>query len=229
MDLYPELESLLLKDKPAFISVTGAGGKSTFLRRFSSYLRKRGVSVLITTTTKVQNPLFYDWQTDYVFTDAASLFSAEPSYPCSVFYAEKSSVDIKKMTAPDEAILKTLLKRFDVIISEADGSRCLPLKLHSERDPVVPEFTTATVSIMGASAYGKPAADVCFGYEGDKVADAGFYQYLIDDKEGALKRVKGSSVLLINQCDEYGFAALKELKAPCPIFFSSIDKGEYYV
>lgn len=229
MDLYSELTPRLLASRPAFISVSGAGGKSTFLRRYAAFLKNEGLTVLITTTTKVQSPVFFDWGTDYVFTSAADIFSTELEKPCTAFYAERSSVDIKKVTAPDEAILRVLLSRFDVVICEADGSRCLPLKLHSERDPVIPEFTTATVAVMGASAFGHPASDVCFGYDGDRVADRDFYQYLIDEPEGVLKRAAGESVIIVNQCDGYDYSALLGLKAPCSILYASIEKGELYV
>ena len=46
------------------IAVTGGGGKTTLLSLYGRYLAERGLSVMITTTTKVQSPTFHDYGQD---------------------------------------------------------------------------------------------------------------------------------------------------------------------
>ena len=137
---------------------------------------------------------------------------------------------MKKYTSPRLEILSILVNRFDVTIIEADGSKMLPLKLHSDRDPVIIDETTATLAIMGASALGCSKDNVCFGLDGEGIVDIEFYQELIDNREGVLKRAKGKTLILINGCDAVeNRNAFLSLHAPCPIILGSILKDEIYV
>ena len=137
---------------------------------------------------------------------------------------------MKKYTSPRLEILSILINRFDVTIIEADGSKMLPLKLHSDRDPVIIDETTATLAIMGASALGCSKDNVCFGLDGEGIVDIEFYQELIDNREGVLKRAKGKTLILINGCDAVdNINAFLALHAPCPIILGSILKDEIYV
>ena len=232
MELLNNLTDYLTPSYPAFITLTGGGGKTTTLTSLGHFYKEKGFSVLITTTTKVQSPKNYAYNADHYFTSESEVLSHDVNKGELVFYAERSILDPKKVTSPRIEVLSLLSKRYDVIVAEADGARCLPLKLHTERDPVIPPFSTATLAIMGASAFGKKADNVCFGYEGDDLADKNFFQRLIDDKEGVLKRASKINAILINQCDELNeeeLAGLRELHASCKIFFGSIKKNYLYV
>lgn len=232
MELISEIANYLAPSYPAFISITGGGGKTTTLTALGHCFRKRRLSVLITTTTKIQGPKGFKYDADYAFTSEEEVLAHIPEKGELVFYAERSLMDPKKMTSPRPEVLEILSRRYDVIISEADGARCLPLKMHTERDPVILPFTTATLAIMGASAYGENADNVCFGYEGENTVDASFLQSLINMEEGVLKRAKGNTLILINQCDSVPFkvlADLKSLSAPCPIWLGSVKEDMRYV
>ncbi|MDY3849594.1 MAG: hypothetical protein SOZ46_02075, partial [Bullifex sp.] len=118
----------------------------------------------------------------------------------------------------------------DVTVIEADGARTLPLKLHTERDPVIIPETTATLAVMGASAYLDRADNSCFGLEGDGIADIAFYQSLIDNPEGVLKRAVGKKLILINQCDSVSDVSVFDaLRSSCPIIKGSLQKDLVYV
>ena len=65
--LWNEMEKQLVEGDKAFISVTGGGGKTSFLIAFSSYLKSRGYSVLLSTSTKLAPPWKVDYKADMVF------------------------------------------------------------------------------------------------------------------------------------------------------------------
>ncbi|MGN0830508.1 MAG: hypothetical protein ACI4NI_04355, partial [Candidatus Ornithospirochaeta sp.] len=61
--LWETLESILIDNSRGFISVNGGGGKTTFLVSFSAYLKNKGYSVLITTSTKLASPYSFNYNT----------------------------------------------------------------------------------------------------------------------------------------------------------------------
>ncbi|MGN0907546.1 MAG: selenium cofactor biosynthesis protein YqeC [Bullifex sp.] len=230
MSLIRKLADVLYDDNRAVISITGAGGKTSTLASLAREYRKRGLSVLITTTTKFQGPKQFAYGLDHAFSDETAVLLHEPVKGEIVYYAQRSTVDMKKYVSPRHEILSLLISRYDVTLIEADGAKTLPLKLHSERDPVILPETTATLALMGASACMDRADNNCFGYEGDELADSEFYQWLIDAPEGVLKRAKGKTMILINQCDMMeDVSHFRPLKAPCPIIMGSVQKDEIYV
>lgn len=230
MRLTEKLTSLLVEDYPAVIAITGAGGKTNTLKRLGEYFRSLGKSVLLTTTTKIQSPKHFGFNTDFAFTDESEVLLHEAKKGESIYYAQRNLMDPKKFTSPRPEILELLAKHYEVVLIEADGAKTLPLKLHTERDPVIPPCTTATLALMGATSLGEKQDNVCFGFEGEGVVDIPFLQALIDNPEGVLKRSQGKKVILINQCDALkDFSSFKELKAPCPILLGSIQKDEFYV
>lgn len=230
MSLIKKLADALYTESRSVISITGAGGKTSSLASLAGEYRKRGLSVLITTTTKFQGPKQFAYGLDHAFSDESAVLLHEPVKGEIVYYAEKSTVDMKKYVSPRHEILSLLIPRYDVTLIEADGAKTLPLKYHTERDPVIVPETTATLALMGASAFMDRADNNCFGHDGDEIADTEFYQWLIDEPEGVLKRAKGKTVILINQCDMLDdVSPFRPLKAPCPIFLGSVRKDEMYV
>lgn len=195
-----------------FISITGGGGKTTLLKLLASCYRNLGKSVLITTTTKIQSPKLFDFNQDRIFFDEKEVLMHEPVKGEIVFYSLRHIMDPKKCVAPPFEVLNILSSRYDVIICEADGAKGLPLKLHTERDPVVLPITSATIAIMGASALGLKGDNVCFGLDSPKIVDFSFLQDLIDDEEGSLKAMAGRKLLLINQADLLKEEDIKKLR-----------------
>ena len=230
MKLSDTLFDLLYTGEHSVISISGSGGKTSTVRMLAKKFKEMGYSVLVTTTTKFQGPKQYDWGCDYYYSDETDILTHDVKKGESVYFAHYGLVDMKKFTSPRLEVLSILVKRFDVTLIEADGSKMLPLKMHSERDPVIIDETTATLAIMGASALGLNKDNVCFGLDGSGITDINFYQYLIDHKEGVLKRAKGATAILINGCDDTpSIDIFKTLCAPCPIILGSMLKDEQYV
>lgn len=231
--LYKTLEEMFIKDgRCNFISITGGGGKTTLLSLFGQYLKNTGRSVLLTTTTKVQAPLYHDYLADHVFQSEASILSYEVEKGSMVFYAEKNSLDVKKAFAPRPEILDVLADRFDCILCEADGSRGLPMKIHSSRDPVIHPKTTSVIAVMGAGALFGKICYVVFGDEGETFVDEKYLKGYFDNPEAVLKGMDGyEGAVLVNAAedmDDKGYALFSSISIPYPIIFCSEKKDEIY-
>lgn len=225
--LIARLAELLLPQGRGVISITGAGGKTSCLKALGRHFRSLSRSVLLTTTTKIQSPKTFDYDMDWAFTDEVDALSHEVAPGEGVFYAQRALMDPKKLVSPRPEVLSILIGRFDVVIIEADGARNLPLKYHSQRDPVIVPETEATLAVMGASAYGRRVDDSVFGFESEAIVDTAFLNFLIRDPEGALKGAKGRTVLFINQADEVALP-LEGIETPVPLILGSLRQDRIY-
>lgn len=225
--LIATLADSLLPQGRGVISITGAGGKTSCLKALGRHFRSLSRSVLLTTTTKIQSPKTFDYDMDWAFTDEVDALSHEVAPGEGVFYAQRALMDPKKLVSPRPEVLSILIGRFDVVIIEADGARNLPLKYHSQRDPVIVPETEATLAVMGASAYGRRVDDSVFGFESEAIVDTAFLNFLIRDPEGALKGAKGRTVLFINQADEVALP-LEGIETPVPLILGSLREDRIY-
>ena len=199
MDLFTTLVSGFYSQKP-FVSITGGGGKTTLMIGLASYLKKLGKRVLMTTTTKIMSPYLLDYGADRIFSDD-SVMAFFPQEPLCVLYASSDGT-MSRWTSPPLENLDALRDRYDAIICEADGSKRLPLKVHTDRDPVVPGFTTDTVSVTGLWGIRAKASEVSFGDDRDVPVDEYYLQWYIDNPQGLLKRtIAGHRSVLFNGAD----------------------------
>jgi probable selenium-dependent hydroxylase accessory protein YqeC len=220
-------------DDKKVISITGAGGKTTLLSLLAKAYAQRGFSVLVTTTTKVQSPKLYDFGLDKVILNETEALMHDPEKGKSVFYAEAHIMDPKKCISPRLEVLEALSFRYDVTIVEADGAKRLPLKVHTERDPVILSSNTFTIAVMGLSAAGEKGDNVCFGLDSPDIVDEAFFQRIVDMEEGALKGMGERGVLLLNQADlidekkRKDYSALR-LPHGISLMLASEEKDEIY-
>ena len=199
MELYETLASLV--GEKAVISISGGGGKTTLMENLGYCLKNKGYSVLISTTTKVASPVFHDYRTDYIYSDS-SVFAHDIKKGESVFYAS-SSYDTKKWVSPDLDELEVLAGKYDVLIYESDGSRGLPLKYHSDRDPVILDSTNIAISVMGIWGIGYKAYEMCFGDGSDRIIDKAYLDEYLSREDGMTKLMNTSykKILVFNGTD----------------------------
>lgn len=232
MKLYEQLESRLVdKDGCNVISITGGGGKTTLLVKFGDYLRRQGYSVLITTTTKVQSPTYYRYGADSVFVDEVSALSHVPSPGTLVFYAERNFAEAKKSVSPRAEVLSALIRRYDVTLVEADGSRGMPLKMHTSRDPVILPETTAFIAVMGVDGIGRKAYEVVFGSNCEDTVDRDYLEYYFGNEEGLLKKIVPDlpAVVIFNRADEFAFdSSVLDFPHDISVLVASEEKDEVY-
>ena len=229
MELCRTLASYFRAEKP-FVSLSGGGGKTTLMVALASYYRNLGKRVLMTTTTKIMSPAFHDYGADHVFGDD-SVLDFFPDSACSVLYALRND-ETGKWTSPPLQQLDALRERYDVMINEADGSRRLPLKIHTPRDPVIPAFTTDTVCITGVWGIGRTACEVSFGDGRNIPVDGEYLQWYVDDPEGLLKgSIPGRRTILFNGAEAFSAPEiLKKLKYPddVRVLLASEKEGKIY-
>lgn len=180
------------------ISLIGGGGKTSLMQALGQYYKQKGRKVLLTTTTKVQSPQFYKWEADWVFSSEEEVFLHDVEGPQVVLYAQKC-LDVKKLQAPRPEVLDILCRRFDLVICEADGSKQLPLKFHTYRDPVIPDRNDFTIAVMGIWALGEIARTQTMGSDSEDIIDSKFLDMLVRSPDGLLKgTVAGRRLVLAN-------------------------------
>ncbi len=211
--------SQALRIKPGqAVAFTGAGGKSTAIRRLVDELVSSS-PILITTTTRL----------GHTQTDLAKVhFVAEhrqdlPHLPTSL--ASHRSVLItgpldpanNKWTAPDDDALVALRVAADQaaapLLIEADGARGRSIKAPDVHEPAVPEFVDLVVPVAGLDAIGEPLMSEAvhrpelvqsvLGIKRDSKLGADEIAKLLTSNHGGLKRVPaGAEVrVLLNKAD----------------------------
>lgn len=191
------LASTLLREGKGFISITGGGGKTTLMEKLGRYLADNGSSALMTTTTKVASPRLHQYGADFIFEDE-SVLGHKPEKGSLVFYAHHHPMDMKKWIAPREEVLTILSSMYDVVISEADGSRGLPFKIHTERDPVIHPSTTAVIAVAGLWGIGEKAYSAVFGSDEDVPVDRDYLERYVKMEEGISKGFIGNNAIVFN-------------------------------
>lgn len=143
------------------VSLVGAGGKTTTLYALSTELRRRGLTVVVTTTTHLQTP-----DPDSAFTTPPIVFASEEGdwmetvearvrrYGAATVVGTKVRDDKLKGIGPAE--VDQLRRIADCLLIEADGARSRSLKSPASHEPVVPPSTSLTVAIAGLDALGQP-------------------------------------------------------------------------
>ena len=197
------MEEKLIKGEHPFISVTGGGGKTTFLVEFGNYLREKGMNVLLTTTTKLARPGAENYGEDYFFPTLPSVLPSRSENGSVTLFAHEDEWS-GKLVYPGKEEIGELRKCYDAVLCEADGSRHLPVKVHTARDPVILSFSTALVSLVGLWCVGEMAANVAFGDERKCIVDRKYLQAFIDSEEGPLKGMRDDTenILLFNGGDD---------------------------
>ena len=123
------------------ISAVGAGGKTTLLRKTAERLSLCGETVAVTTTTKIRKPELSDireWE--------------KGGGKIRVFGTPAPG---GKLSAPSEEEFRALFRNYRHVLIEADGAKGYPLKVSSDREPVIRNETELVVCAAGISALGK--------------------------------------------------------------------------
>ncbi|MGE0074711.1 MAG: selenium cofactor biosynthesis protein YqeC, partial [Sphaerochaetaceae bacterium] len=138
---------------PRCITVTGSGGKTTTVEQLARLWADRGQSVLVTTSTRMAHPAVhaYPFEQFVPYTsDGGGL--PEPRDGQVVLFGVESG---DKLAAPPMETIATVAGTFDRVLIEGDGARGLPLKIHAQRDPVIPDITELVLVVVGLKALGR--------------------------------------------------------------------------
>ncbi|NLB51806.1 MAG: putative selenium-dependent hydroxylase accessory protein YqeC [Syntrophomonadaceae bacterium] len=154
MDLFYALD---LKERE-IISFVGGGGKTTLMFRLADEIPNR-YQTLITTTTKIFIPP----------ADRYPTFTANGNKFNEIELKQFLQAGIKpvlgsgllpenKLSGLNQEQFKNIAQwqEIEYILVEADGSKGRPLKGHLYFEPVIPQWTTMVIIVIGADALGKP-------------------------------------------------------------------------
>jgi len=128
------------------IAFTGAGGKTTLLRRLAFDRAAAGQRVLVYTTTHMGLEQVADMPEQL-----------QPGLPR---FLGTSLPEQGKMAQPEPEQLAQVLPLSELVLVEADGSRCHPIKYPAPWEPVLPEPCTV-VTVAGLSCLGADFDRVC--------------------------------------------------------------------
>lgn len=142
--------------KHPIVSVAGAGGKTSVLRRLAGEYAKKGCGAAVTTTTHIKE-------------EDLPWFLTEPSEErMKEILARQGQVWIGipgaegKLGSVPETFFSRICGMGIPVLIEADGARMLPLKCPGPDEPVIPQRTTHVLSVYGMDALGRRIEDVCF-------------------------------------------------------------------
>lgn len=138
------------------IAVVGSGGKTTLIKKMAARYRNEGKTVLVTTTTR----MFIE--EDTLLTDDAIAIAQALK---ETGYVMAGVPDGQKIKALSPKTFDAVCACADVVLVEADGSKCLPLKYPNAAEPVIPENVDEIMVVCGLNAIGQKAKDVCHRLE----------------------------------------------------------------
>lgn len=203
--------------KKHFISIVGAGGKTTLLYYLSRKFRDMNRKILLTTTTHIYMPTENIFDSSLISDDKDNIIKYAGSIDRSGVYLVGSSIDEEsKLKGLDSDALDKLsrLNVFDLILVEADGSKNKPIKAPTEREPVVPESTTIMIGVIGLDSLGRfvdsgtvhRLEEFCCICECSKedVIDEAMIAKLISHPRGLFKNVpdKAEKIVFLNKVDD---------------------------
>lgn len=136
-------------------SVIGGGGKTTLLRSLADELVAEGKTVILATTTHF---LPFSGIDTVVSTDEFEVARQVKTQRVICVGSPAHEARNAGKLAPSRIAPQDLASLADFVLVEADGSRHMPVKAHSNREPVIPDGSDLTIMVVGASAFGRPVA-----------------------------------------------------------------------
>lgn len=144
-------------NKKRIISVIGAGGKTTLLHHLAEGYRRKGLRVLVTTTTH----MLIEADTDLSCDSFVIGHKLETDGYCM---AGARCEEPKKICALPHQVLGDLYAVADIVLIEADGAKHHSLKYPAAHEPVIVPETTEVILLMGLWELGRPAETVVYRY-----------------------------------------------------------------
>lgn len=191
-------------DSAKRIAVIGAGGKTTTLSKLAGL--HRTARVLLTTTTHIFpfSPPVCDRLCIAPTAEEITQALAQPGVVCAGVPSKNG-----KLTGLPEEILQAASQSADWIFYEADGAKCLPLKLHANTEPVILPGTAHCFIVAGLSAWGKPICEVVHRYQlredwaqnPGRLVDGTVITDCVRDAVNACRLPRAHLTVLLNQAD----------------------------
>lgn len=205
-------------------SVTGSGGKTTFIRRAALHYGA-GLSVGVAASTKMCVP-DEEWCLNGMIPQVLQLGSAKAcgrqeiesagrgagmqEDPGICFYTDEILPE-GKLHGLGRAMCRMACESSRILLIEADGSNRKPLKGWREDEPVILPETDVTIGILPMHCLGQVIDDAMVhrmaaftaitGLGAGNVMSADGYRRLILHPEGLFRRAVGQRILVLNRVD----------------------------
>lgn len=217
MCLDSDLADILGAPDTQLIALTGGGGKTSLALRLAQQACQQGLSVLVSTTTKMYHPKPDQFDAIAIHSDPDTLWQQlRPTPGKSAFVACSYDAKTNKVSgfAPPIFDQAKFEQKFDLILIEADGAKRLPIKAPSGHEPCIPLSSDTVFQLMGADALMAPLgpelvhrwprfAEITSAQLGQTLSTA-HLQRLLNHPEGGFKAAPKSArkIWVVNKVDE---------------------------
>lgn len=137
-----------LNIRPGITAIIGGGGKTALMLTLAEELKGHGV--IICTTTRIYPPEDMPVIMENDICAVKDALKQHGAVCVGKMYGEK--------LGPSDISIQQLAQAAAYVITEADGSKGMPLKAHGEHEPVIP-YGADTVYVIGADGIGKTVAE----------------------------------------------------------------------
>ena len=159
MPFYSLLGSSINSFKGQIISVIGAGGKSSLLKKIGQELVNLNLKVIITTTTKIEP---FPNTGLVLLKDRGQDIREELTYMLDEFkivMVAKDRYKEDRLVGVNTEIVRKFKKYANIVLVEADGARQRPFKTHMPHEPVIPAATDTVIMVIGSEIVHQPLND----------------------------------------------------------------------
>lgn len=220
-------------------SVLGGGGKTTLVELLGVELAKRHSRVLVSSLTHTLGRLAHGAVSAEEVQKAGLGRFAAASNPVRVL----GPLDVEgKASGIAAQVLEELVAQAEVTVFECDGARNLPLKVHVDRDPQVPGFSTHALLLVGAEVVGSRIEEGLvhrpdlfaerWNVGREQLLDADLVATVVTSKAGYLSKVPAGieTIYFVNKADMAMEAArlLGEIiarRGEWPVYYGSLHEN----
>lgn len=202
------LEDAFNVKKGDIISITGSGGKTSLLFAIAKELRNK-YRVLVSTSAKMAVPSEEEY--DYIYTSAADYVNdkSRSSENGITIVAGEIDKNRNKVIGINDEELNYLLKSFDIVLLEADGSRRMPLKGWKSYEPPILVKTNKVIGIIPVDVINSEVSeDNIYGFDEFRImtdysryVDFEAIGKICSNENGLFKNSRGKLYLYLNKVD----------------------------
>ena len=213
----------LLAIIPGVTAIIGGGGKTTLMMSLAKELSERG-RVIVTTSTKILPPEDIPALINPTSKEVTEALTRNPVICVGNKCGDKLSSGTLSFAE--------LEKLADYVLTEADGSRQLPLKAHADYEPVIPDTANQCIYVIGIDCIGGRLSEVCHRPElFAELNGCGTDESVTAElAAAAVKKERLADRYFINKADDdegMEKAANLAVLLGKPSVFGSLHRGEY--
>jgi probable selenium-dependent hydroxylase accessory protein YqeC len=221
--------------KKDFISIVGAGGKTSVMFQLAKECKDKNLKVFVTTTTKIYYPT-EDFIDNIFLLNKERIDITKIKNGTITIIGEYISTE-NKLIGVDKSFIDEIYRRniFDLIIVESDGAKRKTIKAPNYNEPLIPSLTTKVIGIIGVDAIGMllnnknvHRVDEFSSVTGTKIGEIisnNSIKKLVVSKDGLFKNSPKNTekILILNKADD------KELQIKACKLLRSIAKETIYL